>query len=122
MVTCSLNGGSADDRRSDGGRNDNRNGNHHHQEVVCGKSLSVTAGLQAAGTNGHHSTDAAQCSDDAMELCSQQGAIHAVRHLKMDHHDHPECVSITLYVKKINKESLQVNFETSKVTVLFRTT
>lgn len=117
MVTCSLNGGSAaDDRRSDG-RNGNTNGNHHQQEVVCKKS--INGGLQA-GSNGHSS--AAQCSDDAMELCSQQGAVHAVRHLKMDHHDHPERVSITLYVKKIDKESLQVNFESSKVTVLFRTT
>jgi len=41
--------------------------------------------------------------------------------LKLDYHDHPETVSVTLYVKQIDKESLQVEFSEKNVSVFFRT-
>ena len=131
MVTCSLNGGSAD-RRSDGrnGRNHNHHeevlSSHHFREgiqsVAASNEITAAAAVRAVCTNSSPSEmNGHSVSEDAMELCSPNATIHVVRQLKMDHHDHPERVSITLYVKKIEKESLQVNFESEKVTVLFRT-
>lgn len=44
-----------------------------------------------------------------------------MNNLKLDYHDHPETVSVTLYVKSISKESLQVDFEANSLSVTFRT-
>ena len=52
------------------------------------------------------------------ELCP---TIHPVRNIKLDHHDHPETVSVTLYIKSISQESLKVDFEEKSISVTFRT-
>ena len=52
------------------------------------------------------------------ELCH---TIHPVRNIKLDHHDHPETVSVTLYIKSISQESLKVDFEEKSISVTFRT-
>jgi hypothetical protein len=52
------------------------------------------------------------------ELCP---TIHPVHNLKLNHHDHPETVSVTLYVKNIAKESLRVDFGETCISVTFRT-
>ena len=48
------------------------------------------------------------------ELCP---TIHPVRNIKLDHHDHPETVSVTLYIKNISQESLKVDFEEKSISV-----
>ena len=52
------------------------------------------------------------------ELCP---TIHPLRNIKLDHHDHPETVSVTLYIKNISQESLKVDFEEKSISVTFRT-
>lgn len=42
-------------------------------------------------------------------------------HLKMNYHDHPEEVHVTLYVKKIIEDSLKIEFDHHSLQVTFKT-
>ncbi|KAI9557505.1 hypothetical protein GHT06_017333 [Daphnia sinensis] len=115
MVTCSLKGG-AGERRSNSGASSSSevlDASHCHNgqaEAVC----RLDDEKKCNGANSNSLDESVP-----MELCP---TIHPVCNLKLDHHDHPETVSVSLYIKKIAKEFLKVEFEEKSVSVTFRTT
>ncbi|XP_046440466.1 ubiquitin carboxyl-terminal hydrolase 19-like [Daphnia pulex] len=114
MVTCSLKGGAGERRPnssapSSSGVLDASNHPTGQAEVIC----------RSDDEEKHNGTSSNSLDDSLpMELCP---TIHPVHNLKLDHHDHPETVSVTLYVKNIAKESLRVDFGETCISVTFRT-
>lgn len=115
MVTCSLKGG-AGERRSNSGASSS-SGVLDASHCLNGQAEAMCRLDDGKKCNGANSNSLDESVP--MELCP---TIYPVCNLKLNHHDHPETVSVTLYIKNITKEFLKVEFEEKSVSVTFRTT